>query len=204
LDVDVGLQKACGSTYPVFPTIITSMQYRRDYTLGATYFFTVVTFRRLPLLGSQEAVAFLREAIRSEKIRRPFEIDAMVILPDHLHAIWTLPPDDADYSIRWRNIKRSFTQQMAVEDRPVVRGSRCRKGEQAVWQRRFWEHRIRNECDFNHHINYIHYNPVKHGLVKRVADWPYSSIHRYIQRGILNADWGVGDTVNMPNNTEYE
>jgi putative transposase len=156
------------------------MQYRRDYTVGATYFFTVVMFRRLPLLKSPEAIALLREAIRAEKTRRPFHIDAIVILPDHIHAIWTLPSDDADYSIRWRNIKRSFTQHSQPINRPAVFGSRQRKGEQAVWQRRFWEHRIRNESDLNHHIDYIHYNPVKHGLVTRPVDWQYSSIHRYI------------------------
>ena len=180
------------------------MHYRRDYTAGASYFFTVVMFRRLPLLGSREAVAILREAIRAEKARRPFQIDAMVILPDHIHALWTLPPDDADYSIRWRNIKRSFTQHTNPVKRPTVFGSRQRKGEQAIWQRRFWEHRIRTECDFNHHVDYIHYNPVKHGLVMRPVDWQYSSIHRYIQQGILTSDWGADCVINIPDATGYE
>jgi putative transposase len=174
------------------------MQYRRDYTNGASYFFTVVMFRRLPLLGNREAVDILREAIRAEKARRPFQIDAMVILPDHIHAIWTLPTDDADYSIRWRNIKRSFTQHIEPDNRPTVFGSRQRKGEQAIWQRRFWEHRIRDEKDFNQHIEYIHYNPVKHGLVKRPIDWQYSSIHRYIRQRIVTPDWGVGCVVDIP------
>jgi putative transposase len=180
------------------------MQYRRDYTEGATYFFTAVMFRRLPLLGSREAVAILREAISAEKARRTFQIDAMVILPDHIHAIWTLPPDDADYSIRWRNIKRTFTQKIEPVMRPTVFGSRQRKGEQAIWQRRFWEHRIRTESDFNHHVDYIHYNPVKHGLVIRPVDWRYSSIHRYIQQGILTPDWGADCVINIPDATGYE
>ena len=180
------------------------MQYRRDYTEGATYFFTVVMFRRLPFLESREAVAILRESIRAEKVRRPFQIDATVILPDHIHAIWTLPPDDADYSIRWRNIKRTFTQKIEPVIRPAVFGRRQRKGEQAIWQRRFWEHRIRTESDFNHHVDYIHYNPVKHGLVLRPVDWQYSSIHRYIRQGILTADWGADCAINIPDTTGNE
>jgi putative transposase len=180
------------------------MHYRRDYTAGATYFFTLVMFRRLPLLASPEAVAILREVIRAEKARRAFHIEAMVILPDHIHALWTLPDSDADYSIRWRNIKRSFSQQIDPIVRPSVLGSRQRKGEQAIWQRRFWEHRIRSESDFNHHVDYIHYNPVKHGLVMRPVDWQYSSIHRYIQKGILKPDWGANYVVNIPDNTGYE
>jgi len=161
-------------------------------------------FRRLPLLESREAVAILREAIRAEKVRRLFQIDAMVILPDHIHAIWTLPLYDADYSIRWRNIKRTFTQEIEPVIRPTVFGSRQRKGEQAMWQRRFWEHRIRTESDFSHHVDYIHYNPVKHGLVTRPVDWQYSSIHRYIQQGILTADWGADCANNIPDTTGYE
>lgn len=142
------------------------MQYRRDYTLGATYFFTVITFRRVPLFNRPEAVANLRAAFREEIARRPFTIDAIVIMPDHIHAIWTLPPDDADYSVRWRNIKRAFTATIPPKQRPAVFASRQRKQEQAIWQRRFWEHRIRGERDFEQHVNYIHYNPVKHGQTR--------------------------------------
>ena len=173
------------------------MQYRRDDTEGATYFFTVVVFRREPLLADPEKVDILREAVHTERQRRPFHIEAMVVLPDHLHALWTLPPDDADYSIRWRNIKRAFTARIPDDQRPAVFGSRQRQGEQAIWQRRFWEHRIRDETDFAHHVNYIHYNPVKHGLVNRPVDWPYSSIHRAIRQGIMPADWG-GDSIDIP------
>jgi putative transposase len=110
----------------------------------------------------------------------------------------------ADYSIRWRNIKRSFTQTIASDNRPVVFGSRQRKGEQAIWQRRFWEHRSRDEKDFNRHIEFIHYNPVKHGLVKRPVDWEYSSIHRYIRQGIVTPDWGAGYVVDISDTTGYE
>jgi putative transposase len=149
-------------------------------------------------------VAILREAIRAEKVRRPFQIDAMVILPDHIHATWTLPPYDADYSIRWRNIKRTFTQEIEPVIRPTVFGSRQRKGEQAIWQRRFWEHRNRTESDFSHHVDYIHYNPVKHGLVVRPVDWQNSNIHRYIQQGILMPDWGMDCVISIPDAAGYE
>ncbi|WP_411728584.1 REP-associated tyrosine transposase [Methyloglobulus sp.] len=179
------------------------MQYRRDFTEGATYFFTVVTFRRARFLNTEDAVARLRTAFKEERVRRPFVVDAIVILPDHIHSIWTLPEGDADYSIRWRNIKRTFTQRIAESDRPAVFASRRHKGEQAIWQRRFWEHRIRDENDFSRHVDYIHYNPVKHGYVARPADWAYSSIHRYIRQGILPATWG-SDAIAMPDNIGYE
>jgi putative transposase len=168
------------------------MRYRRDYTEGATYFFTVVTFRRIRLFNRPEAVAYLRTAFREEMMRRPFHIDAIVIMPDHLHTVWTLPPNDADYSIRWRNIKRSFTARIPPHQRPAVFASRRHKGEQAIWQRRFWEHRIRDETDFIHHVDDIHWNPVQHEYASRPTDWPYSSIHRYIRQGILPANWGSG------------
>ncbi|MGR9053429.1 MAG: REP-associated tyrosine transposase [Gammaproteobacteria bacterium] len=171
------------------------MQYRRDYSQGATYFFTVVTFMRQPLFGRPETVDYLRQAIRQEMERRPFVIDAVVVMPDHLHALWSLPTGDADYSIRWRDIKRAFTARIPENQRAHVRGSRQHKHEQAIWQRRFWEHRIRDECDFTHHVEYIHYNPVKHGYVRCPADWPYSSIHRYIRQGILSIDRGASPII---------
>ena len=168
-----------------------SMQYRRTYHPGACYFFTVVTHRRYPWFSNPDAVAQLRLAIQQEKARRPFEIDAFVVMLDHLHAVWTLPEGDSDYSMRWRNIKRAITASIVASQRPVVSASRQHKKEQAIWQRRFWEHRIRDERDFVQHIDYIHYNPVKHGMVSRPADWPFSSIHRYIRQGILPMDWGI-------------
>lgn len=167
------------------------MQYRREKTQGATYFFTLVTHQRIPFFKTQEDIASLRQAFRQEMTRRPFTIDAIVILPDHIHAIWTLPPDDADFSMRWRNIKRAFTANIPPEQRPEPFSSRRKKHEQAMWQRRFWEHRIRDERDFNNHVDYIHYNPVKHGYCNKPADWVHSSIHRYIRQEILTADWGA-------------
>ncbi len=179
------------------------MQYRRDYTKGASYFFTLVTFLRNPLFDQPEKVAHLRRAFSEEMARRLFYIDAIVIMPDHIHAIWTLPFNDADYSIRWRNIKRSFTLAIPQDQRPKVFGSRQYKHEQAIWQRRFWEHRLRDEKDFNQHINYIHYNPVKHGKVSRPADWKYSSIHRYIRHKIISPDWG-NSPISLSNGIECE
>jgi putative transposase len=179
------------------------MQYRRDYTQGASYFFTLVTFRRVRFFKDENAIACLRNAFKDEMARRPFVIDAIVILPDHIHSVWTLPKEDADYSMRWRNIKRSFTQQVAISERPNVFASRRHKGEQAIWQRRFWEHRIRDEQDFSHHIEYIHYNPVKHGYAKRPIDWAHSSIHRYIRQGVLSPTWG-GDGIVIPDSIDYE
>lgn len=140
-------------------------------------FFTVVMFRRWPWFNDVRYVAHLRQAFAEEKARRPFQINAIVVMPDHLHTMWTLPEDDSDYSTRWRNIKRGFTTKVPAEERPAVWGSRADKQEQAIGQRRFWEHRIRNEADFANLVQTIHDYPVKHGYVERPEDWPYSSIH---------------------------
>src|SRR3954469_19186676 len=117
-------------------------------------------------------------------------IDAMVVLPDHLHAIWTLPEGDADFATRWRLIKSGFSRRVARGER--ISDSRAAKAERGIWQRRYWEHTIRDETDFSRHIDYIHFNPVRHGLVRRVEDWPYSSFHRYVRNGTLPDDW-AGD-----------
>ena len=117
----------------------------------------------------------------------PFHIDAWAVLPDHMHCVWTLPPGDDDFSNRWKSIKIRFVQAIPrTERRSSVR---IAKGERGIWQRRFWEHVIRDEADYEHHLNYVHWNPVKHGLVKKVADWPFSTFHRYVQAGILPIDW---------------
>lgn len=121
-------------------------------------------------------------------MERPFAIDAIVILPEHLHTIMTLPDSDADFSGRWRRIKSLFTRQVAATE--GIKASR--KGEYALWQRRFWEHTVRDEDDFARHVDYIHFNPVKHGHASRVSEWPYSSFHRYVRQGSLPEDWGVG------------
>jgi putative transposase len=165
------------------------MRYRRAKTKGGTYFFTVNLADRSSTLLADK-VDILRSAFHQIKQRHPFEIDAIVILPDHLHAIWTLPPEDNDYAKRWSLIKATFSRQIpAIEKR---NSSRLTKGERGIWQRRYWEHLIRGEQDFIRHVDYIHYNPVKHGHTRNPADWPYSSIHRYIAKGLLPANWGSG------------
>jgi putative transposase len=166
--------------------------YRRYLVEGGTYFFTVVIHRRRPLLGSSPGRKCLRNAIETVRERHPFEIPALVLLPDHLHMIWTLPRANADYSLRWRRIKEEFTKQFLTDggqeaDRSA---SRRKRNERGVWQRRFWEHLIETEDDFERHLEYIHYNPVKHGLVDSPVDWPYSSFHRWVQRGVYAAGWG--------------
>jgi putative transposase len=163
-------------------------RYRRNNLVGGTFFFTVtLADRRVSaLVGHIDA---LRTAFHVARSERPFEIDAIVVLPEHLHAILTLPQDDADFSGRWRRIKGHFSSAL------IQSGAAFRQranGELALWQRRLWEHTIRDDRDFEHHVDYIHFNPVKHGLVPRVVDWPHSSFHRYVRDGILPADW-AGD-----------
>jgi putative transposase len=161
--------------------------YRRSRLPGATYFFTVTTAQRhLNLLVRH--VQDLKASFQYEHQRAPFVNVALVILPDHLHAIWRLPKGDSDYSQRWRRIKAGFSRALPLGER--ISSSRKLKGERGVWQRRFWEHTIRDEDDLQSHLDYIHYNPVKHGLVQKVSDWPHSTFHHYVQRGIYMADWG--------------
>ena len=164
------------------------VDYRRNRVPGGTYFFTVnLLDRRSCLLV--EHIDWLREAVRAVKCRRPFQIDAWVVLPDHLHAVWTLPEGDADYSGRWRSIKIAFAKGLPkTERRSAVR---LNKGERGIWQRRFWEHTIRDDADYAAHVDYVHVNPLKHGLVERLADWPYSSFHRAVARGVYHQDWAA-------------
>jgi putative transposase len=160
--------------------------YRRNLVPGGTFFFTVVLEdRRSTLLIDR--IASLRLAFRVARGEQPFKIDAIVILPDHLHTIMALPEGDSDFSGRWRRIKSAFSRRVVAEGVPAKRN---RRGEYALWQRRFWEHTVRDETDFARHVDYIHYNPVKHGLVSRVTDWPHSSFHRYVRSGLLPQDWG--------------
>ncbi len=151
------------------------MDYRRAYVKGGCYFFTVVLADRKSQLLT-DRVNLLRECIKTVKDRHPFEINAAVVLPDHLHTIWTLPEDDCDYAKRWMLIKSSFSRALAKTEH--INCTRIKKRERGIWQRRFWEHVIRDEPDFLNHIEYIHQNPVKHGYVQNAKDWPYSSIHR--------------------------
>ena len=161
------------------------VRYRRLRTDGATYFFTV-TLRNRRADTLVENIDALRSAIARTRALRPFHIDAMVVLPDHLHAVWTMPEDDSDYSGRWRSIKSAFVRSLRKDGMPINCNAR---GEALVWQRRFWEHQIRDEDDLQRHVDYVHINPVKHGLVKRAIDWPWSSLHRYVRNGWLAADW---------------
>jgi putative transposase len=167
-------------------------QYLRASVPGGTFFFTVALLERhLRLLT--EHLDDLRAVFLAAKKRRPFTIEAIVILPDHLHCIWTLPPDDADFSTRWHDIKARFATQIPKGERLSAR--RLKKGERGIWQRRFWEHVIRDEGDYERHVDYIHYNPVKHGHVARVADWPYSSFHRFVHCGVYDLAWAANDHV---------
>lgn len=165
--------------------------YRRFFLGGATYFFTVVTHRRQPIFTDPAVRRALREAIAAVRQDAPFTIDAWVLLPDHLHCLWTLPAGDADFGRRWSAIKRRVTQVVASRyAHPEWRNaSRIRRRESTIWQRRFWEHCIRDEADFARHLDYLHFNPVKHGLVSVVGDWPYSSFHRLVRAGVYPADW---------------
>jgi putative transposase len=135
----------------------------------------------------------LRDAFRVTRAERSFTVDAIVILPDHLHVIMTLPDADADFSGRWRRIKSHFTHRLVASGAPVPRNHR---GEFALWQRRFWEHTIRDDSDFERCTDYIHFNPVKHGLAASPSDWPYTSLHRYVRAGVLPADWGGAAEIN--------
>jgi putative transposase len=168
------------------------MKYRRAFTPGGTFFFTLVTDQRRPIFASNTAIDVLRDAIRTVRSQRPFTIDAMVVLPDHLHALWSLPPGDSDFSTRWRLIKTWFSKNCDPALRGLRNPARARKNGQAIWQQRFWEHQISDTQDYTRHIEYIHYNPVKHGLVVSPIEWAYSSFHRYVANGLYSADWGAG------------
>jgi putative transposase len=162
------------------------VQYRRNYIEGGTYFFTVA-LRDRKAATLVERIEELREAVRSVKREKAFRIDAWVVLPDHLHAIWSLPRGDADFSGRWRAIKARFTRAVI---RAGVAAQGNNTGEYNLWQRRFWEHTIRDERDYARHVDYIHYNPVKHRLVNQARDWPHSTFHRYVSMAVYSKDWG--------------
>jgi putative transposase len=164
------------------------MKYRRTFIPGGSFFFTVVTEKRRPLFTSAEAVATLRMAFRVVRSTRPFNLEAVVVLPDHLHCIWTLPPGDADFATRWRLIKAWFTKHCDPILRTQPNRARAQKGEQALWQHRYWEHMLRDETDFIRHVEYIYFNPVKHGHALSALEWPYSSFRRYVEAGVYPAD----------------
>jgi putative transposase len=167
--------------------------YRRNRLQGGTYFFTVTLAERQSS-ALVDQIGALRAAFRVAKRERPFIIDAIVVLPDHLHVILTLPQGDADFAGRWRRIKGHFSSQLLAAGIAIWRHA---NGELALWQRRYWEHTIRDEQDFVRHVDYVHYNPVKHRLVTRVREWPHSSFHLYVRRGLLPQDW-AGDVNEAP------
>lgn len=166
--------------------------YRRWYVAGGTFFFTLVTYRRQPILTTDEGRRCLRTAIDEVRRRRPFVLIATVLLPDHLHLVMQLPTGDADYSLRIRQIKARFTDLWLASGcrEAAVTESQRRRGERGVWQPRFWEHTIRDEHDLEACVDYIHWNPCKHRLATRPADWPWSTFHRYVERGQYDLDWG--------------
>ncbi len=171
--------------------------YRRVKIEGAWYFFTVVTYKRRSFLIDDSVRPILKEAFRQVKADRPFEMPVFCLMPDHFHCIWQMPPGNCDYSTRWSIIKRAFSKNyIAAGGKPLAQtDSRWKKREVGVWQRRFWEHRIRDEDDYWNHVHYIHYNPLKHGLVKRLEDWLYSTYHRFCQQGMYeDFDWNLFET----------
>ncbi|HEY6940876.1 REP-associated tyrosine transposase [Dokdonella sp.] len=157
--------------------------YRRAYQPGGCYFFTVVTHRRVQWLTVDSMRIRLREALLKVAKQRPFGIDAFVLLPDHLHAVWRLPQGDCDFSSRWRLIKHHAS---------TGGGPTC------AWQPRFWEHVLRDERDWRRHVDYVHYNPVKHGLARAPGDWPYSTFARAVGRGWYSPDWGRSEPPDLP------
>jgi putative transposase len=163
--------------------------YRRNFVRGGCFFFTVNLAER-KLSTMTDHVELLRAAFRETHRRHPFTIDAIVVLPDHLRTVWTLPEGDADFAMRWQLIKSGFSRRLARNER--ISQSRAAKGERGIWQRRYWEHTIRDETGFARHVDYVHINPVRHGLVDRVRDWAPSSFHRRVELGNYPPDW-AGD-----------
>ena len=169
--------------------------YVRPNIAGGTYFFTVVTYQRRPILVEPKSRDVLRFAIEYTRNKLPFSLDAICLLPDHIHCIWTLPENDFDISTRWRYVKATFSRLLLSETRTdkVVSASRQKHRDVDVWQRRYWDHWIRDDEDYARHLDYLHYNPVKHGLVPSVSDWPWSSFHRFVRLGYYELGWGSGD-----------
>jgi putative transposase len=161
--------------------------YRRARIAGASYFFTVTLEDRSSSL-LVERIHALRQAFATTRSELPFHVDAVSVLPDHLHCVWTLPEGDSDFPSRWQRIKGRFSR--ACPPGEAISASRGRKRERGIWHRRYWEHALRDDRDYAAHVDYVHFNPVKHGHVRRAIDWPHSSLHRYVREGILPPDWG--------------
>jgi putative transposase len=165
--------------------------YRRAWHPGGTYFFTVNLLHRQGNDVLIRHIELLRTVVKSVRQRHPFKIHGWVVLPEHLHCVIELPPDDADYATRWRLIKMGFSKALPRTER--LSAVHTRRGERGIWQRRYWEHVIRDERDYQAHMDYVHINPVKHGLAKHVAEWPYSTFHRLVAEGMYPANWGGGN-----------
>ncbi len=164
--------------------------YRRPHLNGGCYFFTVTAYQRQNIFTEELFRASLRHAITYVRKDKPFHINAWVLLPDHLHCIWTLPEDNGDFSARWSMIKRAVTKQLKNRSIAIPNTrSRGKRQESTLWQRRFWEHQIRDDRDLKNHMDYCYWNPVKHGLVNGVNDWPYSTFHRDVKNGIYPENW---------------
>ena len=163
--------------------------YRRAFSPGGCFFFTVVTYKRQKLFLNENNIIMLRKALRHVKNNHPFEIDATAILPDHIHTIWHLPKDDSNYSLRWRLIKHYVSTHIDTTTN--------HRKEKNIWQRRFWEHKIRNENDWRNNIDYIHYNPVKHGYVDHASNWKYSSYTNSLTKGWYDNSWGNSEPNNI-------
>lgn len=161
-------------------------RYRRAQVPGATYFFTVtLRNRRSDLLVRH--INLLRDTVRATRERHPFHIDAWVVLPDHMHCVWTLPEGDPDFALRWKVIKFAFSKRLPKTE--VLTATQRSRGERGIWQRRYWEHLIRDERDYRRHVDYVHLNPLKHGWVTHIADWPFSSFHQAVKAGIYPNGW---------------
>ncbi len=173
------------------------MRYKRSNASGATYFFTVVTHERRRLLCDGENPHLLKAAFETVRERHPFTIDAIVLLPDHIHCLWTLPRNDDDFSNRWMLIKGIFTRTCNDPLQSAPSPSRTMKRERNIWQRRFWEHQIRDDDDRKRHTDYIHYNPVKHGLAASPFAWCFSSFHRLVKEGVYHPEWGAKDQIDF-------
>jgi putative transposase len=166
--------------------------YIRAKSPGGTFFFTVVTHRRRGILTFSKSRELLREVVRGVQRAYPFSIDAWVLLPNHLHCLWTLPEGDGDFSKRWALIKLGFSKKashLRTRDNDLSAPRQARH-ESPIWQKRFWEHQIRDDADLSRHLDYIHFNPVKHGLVTRVQEWPFSTFHRFVKEGLYPKSWG--------------
>jgi putative transposase len=179
-------------------------EYRRVKSAGGTYFFTLVTHLRRPILTNEVVRLALRQGIQRARQTLPFQIEAWVLLPDHLHAVWTLPSDDDNYAARWAIIKRQVSTLCGKQFNEIeeLSASKQKRKESGIWQRRYWEHQIRDDLDFQRHMDYLHWNPVKHGYVRNVADWPFSSFHRLVAQEIYPLDWG-GTAIEEANDINF-